>query len=257
MIQPRKHHRLQFVPRRDRHAPRQLREAALAQQPRAGDRRVRMRGQAAHQRLDRARRRHGVRIHQQDVVAAAWRGCRCCWPWRIRGCRPRRSPAPTASRCARASAVPSVEALSTTVIVVGNGLGVADERLQARVDLLRRVVGDDDDREAVPIGHRRPPRGPTAWRRRRDPSRSGSARRRDGAARSDAASAFVSSSAIAAAMLVVRCRTARHSAPPAPQVSRATGVSSTTGGTPAASASSGVRPKPSYSERNANTDARS
>ena len=41
-----------------------------------------------------------------------------------------------------------------------------------------------------------------------------------------------------------------------PQISRATGVSSSTGGTPAASASSGVSPKPSYSDRNANTDAR-
>ncbi len=36
----------------------------------------------------------------------------------------------------------------------------------------------------------------------------------------------------------------------------AIGVSSSTGGTPAARASSGVKPKPSYSDRNANTDAR-
>ena len=40
-----------------------------------------------------------------------------------------------------------------------------------------------------------------------------------------------------------------------PQTSRATGVSSRTEGTPLASASSGGRPKPSYSERNAKTDA--
>ena len=40
-----------------------------------------------------------------------------------------------------------------------------------------------------------------------------------------------------------------------PQLSRATGVSSRTGGTPAASASSGVRPSPSYSDRNANARA--
>ncbi len=40
-----------------------------------------------------------------------------------------------------------------------------------------------------------------------------------------------------------------------PQLSRATGVSSSTGGTPAASASSGVRPSPSYSDRNAKARA--
>ena len=42
----------------------------------------------------------------------------------------------------------------------------------------------------------------------------------------------------------------------APQLSRATAVSSRTGGTPAASASSGVRPRPSYSDRNAKARAR-
>src|SRR5579862_2763768 len=41
-----------------------------------------------------------------------------------------------------------------------------------------------------------------------------------------------------------------------PQLSRATAVSRSTGGTPAASPSSGVRPSPSYSDRNANARAR-
>ena len=60
---------LELVPRRERRAPRQLGKAALVQQARPGDGRVRMRREAADQRLDRAGRRHRVGIQQQHVVA--------------------------------------------------------------------------------------------------------------------------------------------------------------------------------------------
>ena len=96
-------------------------KSAIAQQPRAGDGRVRMRREAAHQRLDRAGRRHRVGIHQQHVVAARWRGCRGCWPSRIRGCRPTSITCTDGQRSRTCAAVPSGEALSTTVMVVGNG----------------------------------------------------------------------------------------------------------------------------------------
>ena len=112
----------------------------------------------------------------------------------------RRSPAPTASAVRTCAAVPSGDALSTTVIVVGNGLvwPTSDSR-HASISC-DRVVGDDDDREAVPIGHRRPPRAPTASRRRRRPSRSGPARRRVAQHVLRARRRSVSSSAIAAAI---------------------------------------------------------
>ena len=72
---------------------------------------------------------------------------------------------------------------------------------------------------------------------------------------SSRAAALVNRSARAAAISSFDADGATYRAA-APHVSRATAVSRTSGGTPAASASSGVSPNPSYSERNANTEAR-
>ena len=66
-----------------------------------------------------------------------WRGYPGCWRARSRGCRRRRSPAPPATRGARASSVPSPRPLSTTTIVVGErrrvrGQAVADNARDRR-----------------------------------------------------------------------------------------------------------------------------
>src|SRR5947207_1400887 len=135
-----------------------------------------------------------------------------------------------------------------------------DKRTQARVDVSGGVVGDDDDGEPRHIHHHRAadpsgPRVPVSTSTRSTP-RAHSVHEYprttlSAASRIRARSAALKSSDSNACSM--RAGSARFTYSAASrQISRATGVSSSSTGTPVASASSGVSPKPSYSERNAN-----
>ena len=209
---------------------------------------------------------------QRDRSRRAARSCRCsaagaCAPVlarmpdvvrarRSRRSRPARSRGRPASAAA-ASALPSVEALSTTTISCGvarrRGLRATRGSARGRRCALKLTMMIES---SVTVIGRRASMTASVFargarpvvlreRRRRGAPRSRDARRPRRTARASSARGRRRRSS----------PTARR-APRRRSVSRATGVSSSTGGTPAASASSGVRPSPSYSDRNANARAR-
>ena len=112
---------LEFVPRRDRRRPTTAPESRARS---AAARRRSPRPDATPGRAPASGSRRAAPPCRDSAAArsrCAWRGCRGCWPSRSRGCRRTRSPARPASARRTCAAVPSVDALSTTVMVVGNG----------------------------------------------------------------------------------------------------------------------------------------
>ena len=133
--------------------------------------------QPLDQPIERAGRHDRVAVQEQQQIAARSRGCRRCWRRRTRRCAPSGSRARRGSARA-ASALPSVDALSTTMISCGERGRRLLQRQQARLQIRARVEADDDDRQHASPAARslRSPR--SVLRPRRCPTSSAPGRRR-------------------------------------------------------------------------------
>ena len=123
----------QLVERPDHAAEGQLGMPGAVHEPRPDDCDVRIAIELGEQPVDRAGWHDGVAVQQEDVRRRGWRGCRCCSRARSRDWPRPRSRVTSGQRRA-ASALPSVDALSTTRISCGatGGAACSDSRQRSR-----------------------------------------------------------------------------------------------------------------------------